>query len=204
MRLGDVQGETVDRDVLTAVPAESLAVGKMSALHSLSSMRAIRPQVKRREETALPYTFSDMGMTGGLYQASEAEIRKLAEDPKSIEAFVEASSWAPPVREVRPNGVLGWLMRLSPVQVFETDPDAAPPPDYDPRTDRPHCDLEGVWHGLHFLFTGTAWEGDEPAWLPDPRWRRDWRRRRLRLLRAAGAQSCQAATVLGVPPRLVP
>ncbi len=104
-----------------------------------------------------------MGMTGGLYRASTTEIRKLVEEPKSIEAFFEASAWAPPVREVRPKGVLGWLLKLSPVRVFENDPDAAPPPDYDRVTDRPHCDLEGVWHGLHFLFTGTAWEGDEPA-----------------------------------------
>jgi Domain of unknown function (DUF1877) len=28
---------------------------------------------------------------------------------------------------------------------------------------RPHADLEKAWHGLHFLFTGTAWEGEEPA-----------------------------------------
>ena len=118
---------------------------------------------RRARSQAHPYTGLDMGMTGGLYQASALEIRKLVEDPRSIEAFVEASAWAPPVREVRPKGVLGWLMRLSPVRVFENDPDAAPPPDYDPLTDRPHCDLEGVWHGLHFLFTGTAWEGDEPA-----------------------------------------
>ena len=104
-----------------------------------------------------------MGMTGGLYRASAAETRKLVEEPTSIVAFVEASGWAPPVREVRPAGFLGWLMKLSPVRVFETDPDAAPPRDYDPATDRPHCDLEGVWHGLHFLFTGTAWEGDEPG-----------------------------------------
>ena len=79
-----------------------------------------------------------MGMTGGLYRASTAEIRKLVEEPKSIEAFFEASAWAPPVREVRPKGVLGWLMKLSPVRVFENDPDAAPPPDYDRVTDRPH------------------------------------------------------------------
>jgi hypothetical protein len=104
-----------------------------------------------------------MGMTGGLYRASAEEIRSLVADPNSIEAFVEGSTWAPPVREVRPSGVFGWLMKLSPVRVYENDPDAAPPPDYDPATDRSHCDLEGVWHGLHFLFTGTAWEGDEPA-----------------------------------------
>lgn len=102
-------------------------------------------------------------MTGGLYRASEAEIRTLLVEPASIDAFVEASAWAPPVREVLPKGVLGWLMKLSPVKVQENDPDAEPPPGYDSANDRPHCDLEGVWHGLHFLFTGTAWEGDQPA-----------------------------------------
>ena len=102
-------------------------------------------------------------MTGGLYRASSAEIRRLLDEPESIDEFVEASTWAPPVREVRPKGILGWLMKLSPVKVFENDPDAEPPPGYDSANDRPHCDLEGVWHGLHFLFTGTAWEGDEPA-----------------------------------------
>src|SRR5688572_13184143 len=104
-----------------------------------------------------------MGMTGGLYRASADEIQKLLDDPDSIKQFVEASTWAPPVREVRPKGVLGWLLKLSPITIEEVDPDAEPPPGYDPANDRPHCDLEGVWDGLHFLFTGTAWEGDEPA-----------------------------------------
>jgi uncharacterized protein DUF1877 len=104
-----------------------------------------------------------MGMTCGLYRASATEIEQLLNQPDSIEAFIEASSWAPPVREVRPKGILGWLMKLSPVTVVENDPDAEPPPGYDHASDRPHCDLEGVWHGLHYLFTGTAWEGDEPA-----------------------------------------
>jgi hypothetical protein len=104
-----------------------------------------------------------MGMTGGLYRASSDEIQKLLDDPESIKQFVEASMWAPPVREVRPKGVLGWLLKLSPITIEEVDPDAEPPPGYDPANDRPHCDLEGVWDGLHFLFTGTAWEGDEPA-----------------------------------------
>jgi hypothetical protein len=104
-----------------------------------------------------------MGMTGGLYRASPVEIQRLVNEPETIEAFVEASAWAPPVREVRAPGIFGWLMRLLPVKVFENDPDAEPPPGYNEADDRPHCDLEGAWHGLHFLFTGTAWEGDEPA-----------------------------------------
>jgi hypothetical protein len=104
-----------------------------------------------------------MGMTCGLYRASATELEQLLNQPESIVAFMEASTWAPPVREVRPKGILGWLMKLSPVTVVENDPDAEPPPGYDQANDRPHCDLEGVWHGLHYLFTGTAWEGDEPA-----------------------------------------
>lgn len=104
-----------------------------------------------------------MGMTGGLYRASAEEIQKLLDDPASIEHFMEASTWAPGVRQVRPKGILGWLLKLSPITIEEVDPDAVPPPGYDPANDRPHCDLEGVWDGLHFLFTGTAYEGDEPA-----------------------------------------
>jgi hypothetical protein len=104
-----------------------------------------------------------MGMTGGLYRASADEIQKLLAAPASIEAFVENSMWAPPVREVRPKGILGWLLKFTPVTIHEVDPDAEPPPGYDPANDRPACDLEGVWDGLHFLFTGTAWEGEEPA-----------------------------------------
>ncbi len=101
-----------------------------------------------------------MGMTCGLYRASEAEIQALLDEPDSIEAFVNSSTWVPPVRQVRPKGILGWLLKLTPVSIEEVDPHAEPPPGYDPANDRPHCDLEGVWQELHFLFTGTAWEGD--------------------------------------------
>ena len=104
-----------------------------------------------------------MGMTAGIYRASAAEIQRLRDDPDSVEEFMDASTWAPPTREVRPKGVLGWLLKLSPVSIHENDPDAVPPPGYDTKNDRPHCDLEGVWHGLHFLFTATAWEGEGPA-----------------------------------------
>ena len=57
--------------------------------------------------------------------------------------------------------MLGWLLQMSPITVQEVDPDAVPPADLPPV--RPHVDLDKTWHGLHFLFTGTAWEGEEPA-----------------------------------------
>jgi Domain of unknown function (DUF1877) len=104
-----------------------------------------------------------MGMTAGVYRASSAEIQDLIDHPESVGPFLESAMWAPPTREVRPKGLLGWLLKLTPVSIHETDPDAEPPPGYDKHDDRPHCDLEGTWHGLHFLFTGTAWDGEEPA-----------------------------------------
>ena len=136
-----------------------------------------------------------MGMTGGLYRASEAEIEALLAEPETAGEFIERSIWAPPVKTVRPKGLFGWLLRLTPITIQENDPTAVRPPDFQ---DRPHCDLEKTWHGLHFLFTGTAWEG-RARLLPGPRCRRDRRRRSTRLQRATGAASRQDARLLGVP-----
>jgi len=104
-----------------------------------------------------------MGMTGGLVRASEAEIARLRSSPSELPAFIEGDEWAPPLREVRPKGVLGWLLKISPITVSEIDPDAVPPKDYRPGPRRPGVDLDKAWQALHFLFTGTAWDGDEPG-----------------------------------------
>ena len=100
-------------------------------------------------------------MTGGLVRASEADIRHLRNTPSELPDFLGCDVWVPPLRQVRPKGVLGWLWRFSPITIEEVDPDAVRPADLPPV--RPHVDLEKAWHGLHFLFTGTAWEGEEPA-----------------------------------------
>jgi hypothetical protein len=103
----------------------------------------------RVEPGDLGYVYFDhMGMTGSLYQAPVAEIRSLIADPASIDAFLEASAWGPPVREVRPAGILGWLLKPSPVRVCEPDPDALPPSGRDASDDRPHCDLRALPQGL--------------------------------------------------------
>ena len=58
--------------------------------------------------------------------------------------------------------LFGWLKSLSPITIEEVRPlpdraesGAAPT--------RAELDLDKAWHGLQFLFTNTAWEGDEPA-----------------------------------------
>jgi hypothetical protein len=104
-----------------------------------------------------------MGMTGGLVRASEDDIRRFRVDRSGLSALIEGNSWAPPVRRVQPKGILGWLLRLSPITIEEVDPDAVPPEGATLVDPESHLDLDKAWQPLHFLLTGTAWEGDEPG-----------------------------------------
>jgi hypothetical protein len=102
-------------------------------------------------------------MTGGLVRASLEEIGRLREHPSELPEFLDCGIWAPPNREVRSKGILGWLLRLTPVRIYENDPDAVPPPGAENSDIRPNIDLDKAWESLHFLLTGTAAEGEEPA-----------------------------------------
>ena len=104
-----------------------------------------------------------MGMTGGLVRASLEDIARVREHPAELPEFLDCGIWAPPEREVRPKGILGWLLRLTPVRISEADPDGVPPPGVENRVIRPHVDLDKAWEPLHFLLTGTAMEGEEPT-----------------------------------------
>jgi uncharacterized protein DUF1877 len=104
-----------------------------------------------------------MGMTGGLVRASLEEIGRLREHPSELPEFLDCGIWAPPNREVRPKGILGWLLRLTPVRIYENDPEAVPPPGAENSATRPNIDLDKAWESLHFLLTGTAADGEEPA-----------------------------------------
>jgi hypothetical protein len=105
-----------------------------------------------------------MGMTGGLVRATVEEITRLREHRSELAEFLECGLWAPPTREVQPKGILSWLLRLTPVRIYETDPDAVPPPGADEGPIRPSVDLDKAWEPLHFLLTGSnADGGDEPA-----------------------------------------
>lgn len=104
-----------------------------------------------------------MGMTAGLVRASTAELQRLRANPAEAPAFVDGDEWAPPVRRVQPKGILGLLLRLTPITIEEVDPDAVPPDAATEDDARPHVDLDKAWQPLHYLLTGTAWEGEEPA-----------------------------------------
>jgi hypothetical protein len=103
-------------------------------------------------------------MTGGLVRATVEEIARLREHPSELPEFLDCGIWVPPQREVWPKGILGWLLRLTPVRFYEADPDAVPPPGADKGPIRPNIDLDKAWAPVHFLLTGSdADGGDEPA-----------------------------------------
>jgi hypothetical protein len=103
-----------------------------------------------------------MGLTCTLFRASNAEIERVVADPDTLDALIESIEGpAPQLREVRPKGFLGFLLKLTPVTISEVVPlDETDSTAID--TDRV-IDIEKGWHGLHFLLTGTSDEGDEPA-----------------------------------------
>ena len=105
-----------------------------------------------------------MGLTCSLHRASEAEIKRLLAEPKAIAGFLYPDDGSTPqVKEVRPKGVLGWLLSLTPITIEEVIPGSDGGAATRPRDPDRSIDIDQGWHGLHFLFTGTANEGDEPA-----------------------------------------
>jgi hypothetical protein len=108
-----------------------------------------------------------MGTTCTLRRATQAEINRLLATPEDVAAFLYGDALgAPPVEVVRLPGLTGFLMRFFPITITQT---AAPPPGRADAAPNPEpgrqddTDLDKAWHGLHFLFTNTAWEGAEPA-----------------------------------------
>ena len=103
-----------------------------------------------------------MGMYGTLRRVTPADAERLRADPRLLEAFLFVEP--PIVVEERVPGVLGFLLRLTPIKVQRTEP--APPsenPLWPPPAPGEQLDVDKAWHGLHFLLTGTADGGAEPA-----------------------------------------
>ena len=103
-----------------------------------------------------------MGIYGSIRRASVADAERLRVDRRLLEAFLFGEP--PIVVEERLPGLLGLLLRLTPIKVQRAEP--APPsanPLWPPAAPGEALDLEKAWHGLHFLLTGTADGGTEPA-----------------------------------------
>jgi hypothetical protein len=99
-------------------------------------------------------------MTCTLWRVAEPNVQRLVRSrPDEIEEFLFGERITPPAPQG--GGVLGWLKRLSPIRVETVDD--YPQPSGKGTQAQGELDLEKAWHGLHFLFTGTAWEGTEPG-----------------------------------------
>ena len=85
-----------------------------------------------------------MGMTCTLYRASAAEIDRLIDDPDTLDSFLE-HYWgpAPQVRSVQPKGLLGFLLRLTPITISEVVPEPEGAAVVIPDPDRT-VDIEGL------------------------------------------------------------
>src|SRR5687768_13754481 len=105
-----------------------------------------------------------MGMYGTLRRASAADVARLRANPGLVETFLFGE---PPVMvDERPPGLLGFLLRLTPIRmqrVADPQPPRSDPPAWPPAAEGEDAHLDKAWHGLHFLFTGTADGGEEPA-----------------------------------------
>ena len=99
-------------------------------------------------------------MTCSLHRLTSAEIDSLIKDPATLEKVL-GIDLGPPVREVRPKGIFGFLLRLTPITISEVDPNA-PESSFEIDPEKT-IDIEKAWHGLHFLFTGTSKEATPPA-----------------------------------------
>jgi hypothetical protein len=103
-----------------------------------------------------------MGIYGSIRRTSVADAERLRTDPRLLEAFLFGEP--PIVVEERLPGLLGFFLRLTPIKVQRTEP--APPSDnplWPPAAPGEELDLDKAWHGLHFLLTGMADGGTEPA-----------------------------------------
>ena len=103
-----------------------------------------------------------MGMYAHLRRAKPSDADRLRADPRLVEAFIFGD--APAVVEERVPGALGWFLRLMRIKVQTV---AAAPPTDEPLWPLPGpgemISLDKAWHGLHFLLTGRAEGGREPA-----------------------------------------
>lgn len=103
-----------------------------------------------------------MGMYGTLRRANAADVARLRSDPSLVTPFLFGEP--PTMVDAGPRGLLGFLLRLTPIKI-QTVADTQPngPSRWPAAAEGDELNLDKAWHGLHFLFTGTADSEEEPA-----------------------------------------
>jgi hypothetical protein len=103
-----------------------------------------------------------MGMYVALASLSDATIARLHADPPLVWQIIAPDD---PEAIARARGAPkrpGLLARLFGRGAAEAPAPAAPAPVVLAGDEGEILDLDKSWHGIHYLLTGTAWEGDPP------------------------------------------
>jgi len=98
-----------------------------------------------------------MSMLMSLKRCADEQIQQLLACPELIEAFT-APADMPALQPARP----GFFARLLGVRPQAPAPSAKLPEDWPKAEEADELDLDKAWHGLHYLLTGSDWEGDWP------------------------------------------
>ena len=106
-----------------------------------------------------------MGMTCTLRRVNETDLRRLREAPEEVSKFLYGEGL--PLETVHEPGLLGFIDRLLGITVQQVSATAAAGESANQplqqNQDSDELNIEKAWHGLHFLFTGTVDEGQEPG-----------------------------------------
>ena len=100
-----------------------------------------------------------MGMVLALHTISDDNISKVLADPPLVWRVIAPDD--PEIyQQAKAEKQPGFVARLFGAKSVEVSPDV---PDL-PKADGEgiETDLDKAWHGIHYLLTGTAWEGSEP------------------------------------------
>lgn len=90
-----------------------------------------------------------MGMVGCFCALEDEDLQAVIQEPKRFHSL-----WGEPAAEFQ----LSWLARLFGAKA------PAPPEEKPWQPSQPviDADVDKAWHGIHFLLTGTDWDGEGP------------------------------------------
>ena len=98
-----------------------------------------------------------MGMILSIRKASDEKIKELLKNPKTIIEYLYGPEFVEPEL---PSGIIDKLKNL--VSKKEQEKQTPTKEKWEEPGPDDLIDLDKSWHGLHYFFTGTAWEGKEP------------------------------------------
>ena len=104
-----------------------------------------------------------MSMILILTAVDDQTVNEVLANPQTIHAVLSPEDFVAAAEPTPKRKKQSWLARLLGTKPDQPTPSApAPAPKSGPGKTYESTDLDKAWHGIHFLLTGTAWEGEEP------------------------------------------